>query len=187
MPKITREAMRLYAVSDRSWLAPGESLAQAAETLLRSGVTCFQLREKELDRDAFLELALSIKPVCRRYNVPFLINDDVEVALACDADGVHVGQSDESLAQARRRLGPDKIIGVSCHNVAEARAALEGGADYLGCGSVFASGGTGPDPGGGGRTAHRGHRRPPPGKSALAAGLGRRRGSPGERSLCPPG
>ena len=139
MPKITREAMRLYAVSDRSWLAPGESLAQAAETLLRSGVTCFQLREKELDRDAFLELARSIKPVCRRYNVPFLINDDVEVALACDADGVHVGQSDESLAQARRQLGPDKIIGVSCHNVAEARAALEGGADYLGCGSVFAT------------------------------------------------
>ena len=137
MPKITREAMRLYAVSDRSWLAPGESLAQAAETLLRSGVTCFQLREKELDRDAFLELALSIKPVCRRYNVPFLINDDVEVALACGADGVHVGQSDIKGRDIRAMIGPDKILGISAGTVEEAQAAEKAGADYIGVGAVF--------------------------------------------------
>ncbi|MBQ5755572.1 MAG: thiamine phosphate synthase [Oscillospiraceae bacterium] len=137
---ISREAMRLYAVSDRAWLKPGESLAQVTETLLQNGVTCFQLREKEAGREEFRRLALEVQPVCARYGVPFIINDDVELALECGADGVHIGQSDENLAAARRLLGPGKIIGVSCHNAAEAKAALDGGADYIGCGAVFATG-----------------------------------------------
>lgn len=136
---ISAEQLRLYAVSDRSWLN-GQTLEQAVEEILAAGATCLQLREKNLDREAFVEQARRLKPICTRFGVPLIINDEIDVCLAADADGVHVGQSDAACAAARAALGPGKIVGVSCHNVAEALAAQEAGADYLGCGAVFATG-----------------------------------------------
>lgn len=130
-------AMTLYAVTDRSWLKAGETLPAAVEQAILGGATFVQLREKELDHDAFLALALEVKAVCKKYNVPFVINDDVQIALECDADGVHVGQSDLAAAKARAILGPDKIIGVSAHTVEEGLEAKAQGADCLGVGTMF--------------------------------------------------
>ena len=134
-----RESLLFYAVTDRRWLK-GRSLAQCVELALRGGVTMIQLREKELDEEAFLREALELRELTRRFGVPLIINDSVEIARACGADGVHIGQDDESLAEARAALGPDRIVGVSAHSVEEARKAFEGGADYLGCGAVFPTG-----------------------------------------------
>ena len=110
-----------------------------AEELLAAGVTCLQLREKHQDPAEFVRMARALKPICARYGVPLILNDAVELAKEVDADGVHVGQDDMSVARARAILGPDKIIGASAHNVAEAVAAYQAGADYLGCGAVFGS------------------------------------------------
>lgn len=130
------EQLRLYAVTDRAWLA-GRTLEDTVQELLAAGVTCVQLREKHASAAEFRALALALKPVCARYHAPLLINDDVALAKAIDADGVHIGQNDMAVADARRILGPDKLIGTSAHNVAEALAAQAQGADYLGCGAVF--------------------------------------------------
>lgn len=137
--KTVQEAMLLYAITDRSWLRPGETLEEQVETVLANGATCLQIREKELSQADFLAEALRIKPICQRYGVPLIINDNVEVAKACDADGVHIGQDDMEIAAARAILGPDKWIGTSAHNVAEAQKALENGCDYMGSGAVFGS------------------------------------------------
>lgn len=131
--------MTLYLVTDRQWLKSGHSLATAVETALQHGVTCVQLREKDTPYREFLQLAQELKPVCEKYGVPFIINDNVEIALAVDADGVHIGQSDMAIAQARQLLGKDKIIGISAHNVTEALKAVADGVDYIGCGAVFGS------------------------------------------------
>ena len=131
-----RESLRLYAVTDRHWLG-AKTLAQAVEEALRGGATMVQLREKNLDHDRFLAEALAIKSVAKRYGAPLIINDRVEIALACDADGVHLGQDDADPRAARLRLGPRKIIGVSAHSAAEAVAAERDGADYLGSGALF--------------------------------------------------
>ena len=131
-----REAMRLYAVTDRQWLN-GRALAEDAESALKGGVTMLQLREKELSEEAFLEEAFQIKALCAKYRIPFIINDNVEVALACDADGIHVGQSDMDALHVREKMGPDKIVGVSAQTVEQAVRAEESGADYLGVGAVF--------------------------------------------------
>jgi len=128
--------MLLYAVTDRAWTGR-QTLAQQVESALQGGVTCVQLREKKLEREAFLAEAASLKELCRAYRVPFLINDDLEVALACGADGVHIGQRDAALAEARRLLGGDAVIGVSVQTVEQALAAEKGGADYLGVGAMF--------------------------------------------------
>lgn len=137
--KFNEQQLRLYAVTDSSRL-PGVSLAQQVEGVLKGGATMVQLREKHLSREQFRAEALEIKAICQRYGVPFLINDDVDLALEVDADGVHVGQEDMEAGRARQRLGPDKIIGVSAHNVAEALQAQAAGADYLGAGAVFPTG-----------------------------------------------
>ncbi len=134
--KCKKETMRLYAVTDRSWLRE-QSLAEQVEAALKGGVTCVQLREKELDSAAFLAEAKEIQGLCRSYGVPFLINDNVEIALACGADGVHLGQKDMDAADARKRLGKEMIIGVSARTVEQALAAEKVGADYLGTGAVF--------------------------------------------------
>ena len=130
------EDMLVYAVTDRAWLK-GESLKDQVEKALKGGVTFVQLREKNLDRRLFLEEAATIKELCDSFHVPFVINDDVEIALASGADGVHVGQKDMDVKEARRRLGPGKIIGVSCKTVEQAKAAEAGGADYLGVGAMY--------------------------------------------------
>jgi len=138
--KFDKESLLLYAVTDRYWLGPGENLVQAVEKALKGGTTFVQLREKELDEETFLEEARQLKALCRQYNVPFVINDNVDIALAMDADGVHVGQSDMEAGDVRAKLGPDKIIGVSVQTVEQALLAQERGADYLGVGAVFATG-----------------------------------------------
>ncbi len=135
----TKKDMLLYAVTDRSWLR-GHAMAQQVEAALQGGVTCVQLREKQLEDDAFLQEALQIKALCSAYGVPFLINDRVDIAIACGADGVHIGQKDMRVQDARAALGAEKIIGVSARTVAQAMAAQEAGADYLGVGAAFQTG-----------------------------------------------
>lgn len=136
--KIDKKAMRLYAVTDRSWLN-GETLYTQVEKAIKGGATFIQLREKKLDTRSFLLEARQIKALCEKYHVPFVINDSVEIALAIDADGVHVGQSDMEALEVRQRLGADKIIGVTAKTVEQAVLAQEHGADYLGVGAVFPS------------------------------------------------
>ena len=130
--------MRLYAVTDRAWVGK-QSLAEQVAAALQGGVTCVQLREKELDEERFLQEAEEIFSLCKRYRVPFFINDNVALALRCHADGVHVGQDDMDVAAVRRLVGQEMMIGVSVHTVEEARTAAEGGADYLGVGAMFAT------------------------------------------------
>ena len=134
-----RKDLMLYAVTDRSWLG-GETLRSQVERALKGGATFIQLREKELDEGDFLEEAKEIQKLCREYHVPFVINDNVEIAAAIGADGVHVGQSDMEAGDVRHRLGPDKIIGVSAQTAEQALRAQEHGADYLGVGAVFPTG-----------------------------------------------
>ena len=134
----TRQQLLLYAVTDRHWLGE-KSLYQVVEESLQGGATFIQLREKQLDRPAFLQEAKESKTLCRRYGVPFVIDDDVDLALEVDADGVHVGQSDMEAGNVREKLGPDKIVGVSARTVEQALLAQQRGADYLGVGAVFPS------------------------------------------------
>lgn len=133
-----KHSLRLYAVTDRAWVGR-QTLCQQVEAALQGGVTCVQLREKHLDRDTFLAEAKQICALCRRYGVPFIVNDDLDIALACGADGVHVGQDDMPAAEVRRRAGRRLIVGVSAHTPEEARLAEAAGADYLGAGAVFGS------------------------------------------------
>lgn len=137
--RMDRKRLRLYAVTDRSWLRPGERLTEPVETLLQAGVTCVQLREKHLGDEVFLEEAKALKELCGRYQVPLIINDRPDIAQRAGADGVHVGLSDMGIRRARALLGEGYIIGGSAHNVQEALAAQEAGADYIGCGAVFGS------------------------------------------------
>ena len=137
--KSIKESMLLYAVTDRSWLN-GRTVADQVKDALEGGATFIQLREKELDYDSFLAEAIEIKALCDKYGVPFVINDNVDIALAMDADGVHVGQSDMEAGDVRAKLGPDKIIGVSAQTVEQAILAEKHGADYLGVGAVFPTG-----------------------------------------------
>ena len=133
---LTKDQLLLYAVTDSHWLN-GRTLHSVVKESLEGGVTFVQLREKQLDEAHFMEEAKDLQVLCREYNVPFIINDNVDIALAMDADGVHVGQSDMEAGDVRAKLGPDKIIGVSAQTVGQALLAQERGADYLGVGAVF--------------------------------------------------
>lgn len=134
--KADRKSLLLYAVTDRRWTGK-QTLAEQVRDALEGGATFIQLREKNLDEKAFLKEAFEIKALCREYGVPFVINDNVDIALAVDADGVHVGQGDMEAGAVREKLGPDKIIGVSAQTVGQALLAESRGADYLGVGAVF--------------------------------------------------
>ena len=134
--KCDKKDLLLYAVTDRSWLN-GETLYSQVEKALEGGATFIQLREKHLDHDTFLEEAKELKKLCAKYHVPFVLDDDVELALEVGADGVHVGQSDMEAGDVRAKLGEDKIVGVSAQTVEQALLAQERGADYLGVGAVF--------------------------------------------------
>lgn len=128
--------LTLYLCTDRHWL--GEmTLADSVERAIEGGVTLVQLREKDISTRDFLESAIEVQKVCKKYGVPFIVNDRIDIALAVDADGVHVGQSDMPCAMARAILGPDKILGVSANNLQHAEAALADGADYIGIGAAF--------------------------------------------------
>lgn len=134
--KCDAQTMRLYAVTDRAWTGR-QSLMEQVEAALKGGVTCVQLREKELDEEEFLKEAVEMKKLCAQYGVPFIINDNVEVAVKCGADGIHVGQKDMEAGNVRALVGENVMIGVSAQTVEQALAAQEAGADYLGVGAVF--------------------------------------------------
>ena len=132
-----RKGMLLYAVTARCWLKEGERLLSVCEEVLANGATFLQIREKDLDAGSFEAEAASLKALCARYAVPYVVNDSVEIALAIGADGVHVGQSDIKGRDIRSLIGPDKILGISAGTVEEAIAAEKAGADYIGVGAVF--------------------------------------------------
>ena len=117
--RVNADAMTLYAVTDRTWVKDTTLMDQVKEAL-EGGITFLQLREKHLSKEEFIKEAREMKELSKEYKVPFVINDNIEVALAVDADGVHIGQNDMSVEEARKLLGEDKIIGVSAHNVEEA-------------------------------------------------------------------
>lgn len=133
--KVKSEDMTLYAVTDAAWTGE-KTLIQQVKEALEGGITFLQLREKHLSEKEFLREAVEIKRLTDQYQIPFVINDNIEIAQKAGADGVHVGQDDMPVEEVRKILGEDKIIGVSAHNVEEAVRAEQGGADYLGVGAV---------------------------------------------------
>ena len=138
--KLNGSQLRLYAVTDRAWAADEDALMDQIAAAIDGGAGIVQLRAKHLDHDAFLKEAKRFVALCREKGAVSIINDDVDIALAADADGVHVGQEDLAAGRAREVLGPDKIVGVSAHNVTEALEAQAAGADYLGVGAAFSTG-----------------------------------------------
>ena len=136
--KCDKKTMLLYAVTDRAWTGK-QSLYEQVDAALKGGVTCVQLREKELDDEAFLVEAVEIAALCKKYKVPFFINDNVDIAIKCKADGIHVGQEDMIASQVRQKVGEDMMIGVSVHSVEEALEAVKNGADCLGVGAMFST------------------------------------------------
>lgn len=136
--KLQRRDLLLYAITDRSWLGE-ETLTEQVEKALKGGITMLQLREKNISYEQMRQTAMELQALCRSYQVPFIINDYVELAKEIGADGVHVGQSDRSVIEAREILGPDAIIGATAKTIEQALAAQEQGADYLGSGAVFGS------------------------------------------------
>ncbi len=139
MKKELAEKLLLYAVTDRHWLGE-RTLYEVVRDSLDGGVTFLQLREKNLDEDSFYEEAVRLQAMAREYKVPFVINDNVEIAVRMNADGVHVGQDDMEAGNVRALIGPDKILGVSAQTVEQAVLAEQQGADYLGVGAVFPTG-----------------------------------------------
>ena len=133
------KSLLLYAVTDRHWLG-GRTLYDVVRESLDGGVTFLQLREKDLDDASFYEEAVKLQEMAKEYGVPFVVNDNVEIAVRMNADGVHVGQSDMEAGDVRALIGPDKILGVSAQTVEQAVLAERRGADYLGVGAVFPTG-----------------------------------------------
>ncbi len=138
--RVDNDQLLLYAVTDRHWLKEGELLDTPVEQTLRGGTTFLQIREKDLEDAEFEEEALRLQKLCRKYGVPFIVNDNVELALRINADGIHVGQEDMEAGRVREMLGPDRILGVSAQTVEDALRAEAAGADYLGVGAVFPTG-----------------------------------------------
>lgn len=136
--KSLKDALKLYLVTD-SVILRGRDFYKCIEDAIKGGVTMVQLREKDISGKEFLERAIKLRELTKRYGVSFVINDRVDIALLCDADGVHVGQSDIGAKDVRRLVGEDKIVGVSARSVEEAKTAKEDGADYIGIGAMFAT------------------------------------------------
>ena len=136
--KCDKKAMLLYAVTDRAWVGK-QSLYEQVESALKGGATCVQLREKELNDEEFLKEAIEIAALCKEYKVPFFVNDNVDIAIRCHADGIHVGQEDMKASKVREKVGEDMMIGVSVHSVEEALEAVRNGADCLGVGAMFST------------------------------------------------
>ncbi len=136
--KLKKENILLYVVTDRTWLGQNK-LRDQVEEIIKSGATLLQVREKDLSFEEFVAEAKQIKNITERYGIPLIINDRIDVAIAVDADGVHLGQEDEDIKKAKEIFGADKIIGISAHNVEEALKAQNNGADYIGVGAVFST------------------------------------------------
>ncbi len=133
-----KEMLKLYLVTDRKWLN-GHKLTDDLEKAILGGVTTIQLREKNLSNEEFISIAKDVKKVCQKYHIPLIINDNLEVALAINSDGIHIGQNDIPASIVRKQIGPDKILGVSVHNLKEAFQAKIDGADYVGVGAIFST------------------------------------------------
>ncbi|MCQ2737351.1 MAG: thiamine phosphate synthase [archaeon] len=129
---------KLYLVTDRTNKTDEEFL-NIIEEAIKGGVTVVQIREKDADTLEFYNISNKVKEICSKYNVPLIINDRIDIALAIDANGVHIGQSDMPIKIARKLIGNDKILGISAHNLEEATDAEENGADYLGVGAIFST------------------------------------------------
>ena len=136
--KFNEKMLLLYAVTDQAWVGRQTFLEQI-EDALKGGATIVQLREKKLDEDSFIEEAVQVRNLCHKYNVPLIINDNVDVAIKSGADGVHVGIEDAPVAEIRKRVPADFIIGATCKTVEQAKIAEVAGADYMGVGAVFPS------------------------------------------------
>lgn len=134
--KFYRDMLKLYLVTDRQWLN-GRKLTDDLEKAILGGVTIIQLREKNLSDEEFIKVANEVKKLCQKYDIPLIINDNLNVALAIDSDGIHIGQDDIPASIVRKKIGPDKILGVSAHNLKEALQARHDGADYIGVGAIF--------------------------------------------------
>ena len=132
-----RKAMLLYAVTDRSWLKENETLLDVVKEVVKNGATFLQIREKDLNGADFEAEAKTLQDICREHQVPYVVNDNVEIAMKIHADGVHVGQSDIKGRNIREMIGPERILGISAGTVEEARKAEQAGADYIGVGAVF--------------------------------------------------
>ena len=137
--KLNKKDLTLYAVTDRNWLN-GRRLYDDVEKAIKGGATLIQLREKNLTHEEFKAEAVEIQKLCAKYKIPFIINDDVELAIEINADGVHVGQSDMEAGNVRALIGNEKILGVSAQTPEEAISAENNGADYIGAGAVFHTG-----------------------------------------------
>lgn len=133
-----KEMLKLYLVTDRKWLN-GRKLTDDLKKAILGGVTTIQLREKNLSNEEFISIAKEVKKVCQNYHIPFIINDNLEVALAINSDGIHIGQNDIPASIVRKQIGPNKILGVSVHNLKEAFQAKIDGADYAGVGAIFST------------------------------------------------
>lgn len=133
-----KEMLKLDLVTDRKWLN-GRKLTDDLEKAILGGVTTIQLREKNLSNEEFISIAKEVKKVCQNYHIPFIINDNLEVALAINSDGIHIGQNDIPASIVRKQIGPNKILGVSVHNLKEAFQAKIDGADYVGVGAIFST------------------------------------------------
>ena len=133
-----KKDLKLYLVTD-SEILKDRDFYKCIEDAIKSGVTMVQLREKNADGKEFLEKAIKLRELTKKYNVKFLINDRIDIAMIVDADGVHIGQSDIDAVSARKLLGDNKIIGVSARNIEEAKIAKANGADYLGIGAMFST------------------------------------------------
>ena len=136
--KFNEKMLLLYAVTDQAWVGK-QTLLEQIEDALKGGATIVQLREKTLDEAAFVKEAILVRDLCHKYNVPLIINDNVDVALKSRADGVHVGIEDTPVAEIRKRVSSDFIIGATCKTVEQAKIAEAAGADYMGVGAVFPS------------------------------------------------
>lgn len=136
--KFNEKMLLLYAVTDRAWVGK-QTLLEQIEDALKGGATMVQLREKKLDDDSFVKEAVQVRALCHKYNVPLIINDNVDVAIKSGADGVHVGIEDAPVAEIRKRVSADFIIGATCKTVEQAKIAEAAGADYMGVGAVFPS------------------------------------------------
>ena len=140
---LKKEQLKLYAITDRRWLKDNSyTIEMAVEEAILGGATIIQIREKELNFNDFLNEAISIKKITKKYNIHLIINDNIDIAIACDANGVHLGQEDligKSIAEIRKKIGKDKIIGISANTLEEAIKAEQDGADYLGIDTPFAT------------------------------------------------
>ena len=134
--KFNKDMLKLYAITDRQWLKE-KTLPQAVEEAIKGGATFIQLREKDTPYDQFKAIAIEVKKITDKYNIPFVINDNVELCKEIDADGVHVGADDMSVKKAREILGENKIVGGTARTLERAIKAYNEGADYLGIGAVF--------------------------------------------------